>query len=126
MLVALLFLLAASSTTLNDQLRSPSFDVVDPFRVGIDTALFVGLLGIAAFANRYWPLWISALHLIEISVHGARAYQPDLVPWIYSVAVGKISYPMFLILIIGTARHRRRLADYGKDPDWSYGPGTRP
>lgn len=122
--VAILLLVAAVSTTLNDQLRSPSFGGVDSFRVGIDAVLFVGLVGVAALANRFWPLYISALHLIEITVHGVRAYQPELVPWIYSVAVGKIAYPMLLVLIIGTARHRRREADYGTDPDWSGGLGA--
>ena len=85
----------------------------------IDLALLCGLASIATFANRYWPIWISSLHLIAIAVHGIRVINPDFVPWMYGVAVGKIAYPMLLMLLIGTRRHRQRQLAFGSDRDWT-------
>lgn len=88
----------------------------------IDKALLCGLGMIAAYANRFWPIWISALHLLSIAVHGIKAIDPDFVPWMYGIAIGKIAYPMLLMLLIGTARHHRRKRLLGQDRDWSLSP----
>lgn len=37
----------------------------------------------------------------------------------YGGASGKIAYPMIVLLVAGVVRHRRRLGDWGRDPDWS-------
>jgi hypothetical protein len=85
----------------------------------VDMALLVGLCAVAARANRFWPIWLSALHLVAIAVHGVRALDPSLIPWIYGVAIGKIAYPMLLILLVGSARHHRRKRRHGRYADWS-------
>lgn len=99
------------------------FQTVDPTLLALDLALLLVLMGVAAAANRFWPIWLSALHLITVTVHGVKAFQPDLVPWMYAAALGKMAYPMMALLAIGTERHRRRRSLYGSDPDWSPLPG---
>lgn len=117
---ALLFVLAAAAT-----FAAPFYNAAQPFSrlepmlLGVDVMMLVGLLAIAVRADRYWPLYVSALHIIAIAVHGAKAFQPSLVPWMYAGASSKIAYPMLLLLVIGAIRHRRRVARFGSDPDWS-------
>jgi len=82
----------------------------------IDVLLFIGLLTIAARANRFWPYWIAAFELIAIGVHGARALDPDLVPIVYSRMIGEVAYPMCLVLVLGTYHYTRRTRLEGVAP----------
>ncbi len=122
-IVAIAFLLAAIVSSVIAFSMRDAFQSVDGALFAMDLVLLAGLVGIAACANRFWPIWISALHLLTIAVHGVKAYDPTLVPWMYAAAVSKIAYPMLALLLIGTERHRRRKACYGNDPDWSIAVG---
>lgn len=88
-------------------------------------ALVVDLLCLAAFvmlalrADRFWPLWVAALQLLGVASHGVKFSEPDLIPTTYSFMLSIWSYPMILLMIIGTWRHQRRLARYGVDRSWS-------
>ncbi|KQN28847.1 hypothetical protein ASE88_07485 [Sphingomonas sp. Leaf38] len=117
--VAVAFLLAAIGSSMLAFTARPAFRSVDGALLSVDLVLLAGLVAVALFANRFWPIWISALHLLAIAVHGVRAYDPSLVPWMYAAAISKIAYPMLALLVAGTERHRRRKSSYGIDPDWS-------
>jgi len=121
-LTALLFIVAGAATYLLPFYHRESYHSVELMALLIDVAMLAGLVGIAAVADRFWPLYISALHLIAIAIHGVKAYQPDLVPWMYAAANAKIAYPMLVLLAIGAMRHRERLVRDGRDPDWSFQP----
>lgn len=117
---AFLFVAAAAATYLApfyNALRP--FAQVEPMLLSIDLLMLLALMGIAMRADRYWPLYVSALHLITIAIHGVKAFQPTLVPWMYAGASSKIAYPMLVLLAIGAWRHRDRIARFGSDPDWS-------
>jgi hypothetical protein len=86
----------------------------------IDLVVLVWFVAISAFANRFWPIWLAAVHLLSIAVHGVKGYDQTLLPSVYSVAVGKIAYAMLLLLVIGIARHQHRLRSNGVDHDWSF------
>lgn len=95
------------------------FSRVEPMLLAVDLVMLGALIAIALRADRFWPLYVSALHLITIAVHGVKAFQPSLVPWMYAGASSKIAYPMLALLAIGALRHRHRLARFGSDRDWS-------
>ncbi|MBI0473985.1 hypothetical protein D9601_01220 [Sphingomonas sp. MA1305] len=117
---ALVFILGAAATFVapfSDALRP--FGRLEPMLLLVDVAMLGGLVGIALRADRYWPLYVTALHFLAIAIHGVKAIQPTLVPWMYAGASGKIAYPMLLLLAVGAVRHRRRVARFGSDPDWS-------
>ncbi|MCU6454785.1 hypothetical protein LPN01_11925 [Sphingomonas sp. A2-49] len=117
---AFLFVTAAVATYLApfyNALRP--FAQMEPMLLSVDLLMLLGLMGIAVRADRYWPLYVSALHLITIAIHGVKAFQPTLVPWMYAGASSKIAYPMLALLAIGAWRHRHRLARFGSDRDWS-------
>ena len=99
--------------------KASSFHRVERGNLLVDLAMLVALLAISLRANRFWPMWVAAVQLLAVAIHGVKAYDPTLVAWLYNVASGKISYPMVAMLAIGVARHRERITAYGSDPDWS-------
>jgi len=95
-----------------------TFQSVDLAGAAIDVVVLLWFVMIAAVANRFWPIWVAALHLLGLAVHGVKAYQPDLLPSIYAAAVGKIAYPILAIIAVGVFRHRGRLKQFGPYRDW--------
>lgn len=85
----------------------------------VDTAALVAFLILALRAERYWPLWLTALQLIGITGHVVKAAAPDIIPKAYAFAAIFWTYPMLLLLAVATWRHQRRLARNGVDPSWS-------
>ena len=97
---------------------STSFESVNPALLAIDLALLFGISALAARANRFWPMWVAALQLLAIGLHIIRGIDPTILPAVYNRTVGKIAYPMILLLVAGTARHSRR-ERAGGEYDWS-------
>lgn len=116
---AAVFALGAAATFALPFEHHASYHSVHVKLLAVDVLTLLGLVGIALRADRFWPLYVSALHLITIAIHGVKAFQPTLVPWMYAGASGKIAYPMLALLAIGALRHRHRLTRFGSDRDWS-------
>ncbi|MFA5963586.1 MAG: hypothetical protein WC804_06175 [Sphingomonas sp.] len=85
----------------------------------IDLALLIALVVIALKADRLWPMVLAALHLDSTAVHILKLFDTELIRVTYAVMIVMWSYPMLLILAIGTLRHQRRLARFGEDRAWS-------
>ncbi|WP_440978199.1 hypothetical protein ACQHGV_10825 [Sphingomonas pseudosanguinis] len=116
---AIMLFFASVATLLLPFDPSTSFRTVEKLELLIDLSLMAGLVTVALLANRFWPLWLAALHLLAIGIHGVRGFDTALVPWMYAAAGGKLAYPMIGLLAAGVLRHRMRVARYGHDPDWS-------
>jgi hypothetical protein len=85
----------------------------------IDVVTF-GLFCILALrANRFWPLWVSALLGLSVLGHLARLAGPGVLWYAYAIVLTIWSYPILAILAIGTFNHQRRLARFGEDKSWS-------
>ena len=117
--VGLALLLAAASTIL---VHMPRVDVhfrsLETELLIIDGALLAALFAVAIRANRYWPLWTTAIHATAVAVHIAKAINPSIVWPIYATAASASSIPIQLILAWATFRHRRRLKRFGNDAPW--------
>lgn len=74
----------------------------------IDTSLLLGLTLVAIFADRFWPLWVTACQILAVACHGVRGYDPGLWALTYWLIVGSIAYPMLALLVAGTWRHQCR------------------
>lgn len=88
----------------------------------IDVAAFLALAAVALFANRTWPMVIAALQLVTIFSHIVALMKITL-PWTYAFLLSIWSYPMLLVLVIGTWRHSGRVRQHlnGSGPrsaDW--------
>ncbi len=100
--------------------RAPSFKGTQWELLVVDFGLFMALCLLANFADRFWPMWLAAFQLVAVAAHGASAYNPGILPVAYWWIVGKISYPMIAILVIGTLRHDRRKRLGGPEFGWTH------
>lgn len=87
--------------------------------LAVDVALLAALVALALYADRFWPIWLAALQALGAGAHLVKAIEPSVVSMAYAILVIAWSYPMVIILAVGTLRHRRRLAAVGADLDWS-------
>jgi hypothetical protein len=97
----------------------------------VDVAALLGFLVVALCAERFWPLWITALQIIGTAGHAVKLVDPQVLRWSYAFALAFWSYPMLILLTAATWAHQRRLARVGVDKSWSsfsgrWGPGRRP
>lgn len=85
----------------------------------VDAAMLAALLAVALRADRFWPLWLTALQGFGVISHIAKAIAPEIMPNVYQIVQAFIAYPGLLLLIAATRWHRRRLRATGHDPSWS-------
>ena len=77
--------------------------------LGVDLLTLAAFVFVALRSDRFWPLWISGLQLTTSVAHVLKALQPDLLPIAYAAAGRLWSYPILIILAVGTWRGHRRL-----------------
>ena len=97
----------------------------------VDVCVFTSFVALALRANRFWPIWVSALIGIGLLGSLAMMLHPRVIPWAYAVVLSIWSYPILLLMVIGTRNHQRRLTRNGADPSWTRfsaqpGPPTPP
>ncbi|MDQ8756448.1 hypothetical protein RCO27_09420 [Sphingosinicella sp. LHD-64] len=85
----------------------------------VDVAVFVAFAALALFADRFWPLWVAGLQLVGTLSHTLVLASSQVVAWAYAVTQALWAYPILLIIVIGAARHHRRLKLSGADPSWT-------
>lgn len=75
----------------------------------VDLAVLAGFIVIALRSKRFWPLWVAGLQLTTFIGHILKGIDQDLLPRAYGAALQFWSYPILVIVIVGTYRHHRRL-----------------
>ncbi|MBJ6123204.1 hypothetical protein [Sphingomonas mollis] len=85
----------------------------------VDSIMLVALMVVAALADRFWPLWMTALHGFGVVGHVAKAMAPEIMPNVYQAAHLFSAYPVTILLILATRWHVRRLREAGHDRSWS-------
>ena len=75
----------------------------------VDMAVFGGFLIVALRSYRFWPLWVAGLQLTTVLGHLLKFADSNLFPNAYGAALYFWSYPIILILAIGTWRAHRRV-----------------
>ena len=73
----------------------------------VDISLLIGFVVIALRSERFWPLWIAGLQLTTLVGHFLKAMNEELFYRSYGAAIGVWSYPILLILLVGTWRSYR-------------------
>jgi len=89
----------------------------------IDLLLFGAFVALALRAKRYWPLWVSALLGIGVLGHLAMMLRPQVVAWAYAAMLSIWSYPILILVCLGTLAHRGRMIRDGADPSWTRSSG---
>jgi hypothetical protein len=108
--VAATCLLATVATRFAISPLSVRYTSVEDGLLMIDLIMLAAFVAIALRSSRFWPLWVAALQLTNSMAHLMKAIEWDLLPVAYRAAAIFWSYPILLILAIGTWRGRRRLA----------------
>lgn len=85
----------------------------------VDVAVFLAFIPLALRANRFWPLWVTALLGIGVLGHVAKLMAPDTFWRAYAFVLAFWSYPILALMALGTFLHRRRLSQYGADRSWA-------
>ena len=85
----------------------------------IDGLLVASLMAVALFADRFWPLWMTALHAFGVIGHLAKAMAPDILPNVYQAAHLFSAYPGLILLMTATHWHQMRVRRHGHDRSWS-------
>jgi hypothetical protein len=85
----------------------------------VDVATLIGFGALALSAKRFWPLWLTALQAVGIAGHAVKLVDSATIPLAYAFILALWSYPMLLLIALGTWSHQRRLARFGADPSWS-------
>ncbi len=75
--------------------------------LAIDLLLLAGLISMAMRSRSYWPLWMTAFHLISVTTHVATVAQPELKPLIYFALQSFWSLPLLLAMVGGIMLDRR-------------------
>jgi hypothetical protein len=75
----------------------------------VDLAVLVGFVAVALRSKRFWPLWVAGLQLTTSLGHILKGVDQDLLPRAYGAALQFWSYPILLILAVGTFRAHRRM-----------------
>lgn len=112
-------LIVAAALTFATGWRRGMFQQVEVTLFSIDLVLLVGLTVIALKADRLWPMFLAAFQLDSAAIHVLKLFDADMIRITYALMIAIWSYPMLLILAVGTLRHQRRLARFGGDRAWS-------
>lgn len=78
----------------------------------VDLATLAMFVAVALRSSRFWPLWIAGFQLTTSMGHVLKAIDLSLLPIAYGAALRMWSYPILIILALGTWRgHRRTRAE---------------
>lgn len=107
-IAALVFI---SATVLSILAHSPlhvRYVGIETGDVIVDTAVLVAVVAIALVSDRFWPLWVAGLQMVDSLSHVMKAIDDNLVPHVYAAAERFWSYPILMILLVGAWRQHQR------------------
>ena len=109
-LVALICLVATCTSVVLHAPPNKRYVGIEYGDVLVDSLVMIAFVFIALQSDRFWPLWIAGLQLTMNVAHLLKAVQPGLLPAAYEAAERFWSYPILIILAIGTWRgYKRRM-----------------
>jgi hypothetical protein len=94
------------------------FSAVDSGHLIIDVSGWVILTYVALRARRVWPLCVASLQTVTLMAHVARGLDDSMLPQAYGAMQVAASYPLLVLVAVGTYLHQRRLLLNGNDPPW--------
>ncbi|MBE1527891.1 hypothetical protein GGC65_002347 [Sphingopyxis sp. OAS728] len=96
----------------------PEYAALDLGHLAIDLFGAAATFMLALFAHRFWPMCVAVLHILPLLAHTSRMIDVTMQPAIYLTMQVATSWPVPLILILATWRHRRRLVRGESEPSW--------
>jgi uncharacterized membrane protein YecN with MAPEG domain len=84
------------------------YDSIEPGLAAIDAGMLAVFVALALRSSRFWPLWVAGLQLTMSMAHVFKAVDFTLLPRAYAAAAVFWSYPILLIILVGTWRTSRK------------------
>lgn len=75
--------------------------------LAVDLAVLASFVAVALRSERFWPLWVSGLQMTSTVPHVLKLIDPGLMPFAYAAAETIWSYPILIIIAVGTWRVER-------------------
>jgi hypothetical protein len=107
-IAAIVCLLATAATVLLLTPGSARYRVLEGGAMAVDLATLAAFVTLALHSRRFWPLWVAGLQLTASFAHMIRIADEALVPLAYAIAERFWSYPILIIIAVGTFRYQRR------------------
>ena len=107
--VAATCLAGTAATLLAVSPLQPRYAGVEEGLLLVDLAVLAGFVLVALRSKRFWPLWVAGLQLTTSLGHMLKGVDQDLLPRAYGAALQFWSYPILVILAVGTYRRHKRL-----------------
>ena len=116
-IVATICLIASIATPIVVAPFRARFSDVEMGVLAVDLTTLILFTAVAMTSSRFWPLWVAGLQLTTSMAHLLKAVELDLMPYAYGAAARFWSYPILLILAVGTWRaHRSGARTEGSAP----------
>lgn len=112
---AALMIAALVLTSLALHLFGTFYQTADIAIIMIDATLLVGLVALALFSDRSWPLWASGFHLVGTVTHMAILGNAVIAPIAYAHTLGLWYYLTLLSLLVGTIQYHRATRAANRD-----------
>ena len=77
--------------------------------LGIDIFVLAAFVAIALYSHRFWPLWAAGFQLTVSMSHMLKSIDLGLMPRAYAAAAVFWSYPILLVILVGTWRTKRKI-----------------
>jgi hypothetical protein len=107
-IAAIVFLTATIVSVAGHLLFQIRYESIDVGEVAVDSGVLIAVVAIALASDRFWPLWVAGLQLVDSMAHLMKAIDVRLPAWGYAIAERFWSYPILIILFIGAWRQHRR------------------
>ena len=107
-IVALVCLVATIASRLAFSPLHVRYTSIETGLLLIDLGVLAAFVFVALRSPRFWPLWVAGLQLTSSTAHLMKAIDENLLPMAYGAAIALWSYPILIILAIGTWRGHRR------------------
>lgn len=104
--IALLFASVASLAAVIIEQRY--FEGINITMFFVDVIFLLYLFSISLYSEKYWPLWVSSLQILNATIHLVILLIPDTLPRAYAVSQGIWSY--FQMLIVSFCIIKKQLA----------------
>lgn len=105
--VALALLFASVSSLIAVIIEQKYFSGINITMFVVDTIFFLYLLYVTLFSKHYWPLWVSALQLINAVIHIVVLFTPQTLPQAYAFSQGLWSYVQILIVSLAIINRKQ-------------------
>ncbi|OHT19118.1 hypothetical protein [Edaphosphingomonas haloaromaticamans] len=97
-----IIIIAGSLLTLPAGGLNPRWEGTQYAILAIDIAALIAFFLLAALSDRFWPLWITAFHLVAVLTHVATITSSAILPKVYMNLQPIWAYPMLLTLCLGS------------------------